>query len=68
MKGLNIQFDNLVEVLQKNLKNKELLQNRDSFDLVYEKITQETFKITSLIVDMAVEDFSIKQSYTKLQK
>lgn len=68
MKGLNIQFDNLIEVLQKNLKNKELLQNRDSFDLVYEKITQETFKITSLIVDMAVEDFSIKQSYTKLQK
>lgn len=68
MKGLNIQFDNLVEVLQKNLKNKELLQNRDSFDLVYEKITQETLKITSLIVDMVVEDFSIKQSYTKLQK
>lgn len=68
MKGLNIQFDNLVEVLQKNIKNKELLQNRDSFDLVYEKITQETLKITSLIVDMLVEDFSIKQSYTKLQK
>ncbi len=35
MKGISVQFDNLVGVLQKNITNKDLLQSKDNFELVY---------------------------------
>lgn len=68
MKGINIQFDNLASLLQRNINDRELIGNRDSFDMIYQKVTQEIFKTVRFIFEGAVEDFSIKHSYDKLLK
>jgi hypothetical protein len=68
MKGIHIQFDNLVNFLQKNIKNKETIENRESFDIIYEKVTSETLKFVSIIFDEIIDDYSIKSSYDKLLK
>lgn len=35
MKGISIQLDSLVDLLKKNISNKELIQSKDNFDMVY---------------------------------
>jgi len=68
MKAISTQIDNLVDLLKKNISNKEFLNSRDNFDLLYEKVSQDAFKSISVLIENFIDDFTLKLSYSQLLK